>query len=96
MFLKLAAPALAPAVVQIALGQNAKTLFEPGISDTEFTKRAQTVIDAVQKNGGAYAEYFLMTSEEKLRMEEALVRNGWPEKKARCDATGCWPTWLWR
>ncbi len=81
MFLKLAAPVLAPAVVQIALGQNAKTLFEPGISDTEFTKRAQTVIDAVQKNGGAYAEYFLMTSEEKLRMEEALVRNGWPEKK---------------
>ena len=80
MFLKLAAPALSPAVVQIALGQHAAELLDPSIDADEFTKRAQAAIEEAKSNGGAYAAYFLMSTEEKGRMEAALVTNGWPNE----------------
>lgn len=79
MFLKLAAPTLPPAIVQVALGQNAETLLDPTITDQVFAQRAATVIQAALAQKDATTEYFLMTKEQQSKMIDKLAYNGWPQ-----------------
>ncbi len=79
MFLKKAAAALPPAILQVALGQDAESLLDPGIDDQEFDRRATAAIQKAGQQAGAIKEYFLMLSdEERKEMKSALKDNGWP------------------
>lgn len=78
MFLKLAAPKMSPASVQVALGQNAAELFDPTLSDDAFTVKAQAIVVTAVGQQEALAAYFCMTKGEQVIMEKALRDNGWP------------------
>ncbi len=80
MFLQLAAPTLPPAVVQVALGQNAEQLLDPNIDDNTFRQRAALVIQDALAQKDATREYFLLTDEERMAMRARLKVNGWPER----------------
>jgi hypothetical protein len=77
MFLKLAAPTLTPAAVQVALGQNAALLFEPGLEDTAFTNLARKIIASMQVQQSDLADFFQMTMDEYLRLKSECEQLGW-------------------
>ena len=78
MFLKLAAPKMSPASVQVALGQNAAELFDTALTDDAFTARAKEIIATAAGQQVALAAYFCMTKGEQVIMEKTLRDNGWP------------------
>ncbi len=78
MFLKLAAPQLSPAAVQVAFGQNAAELLDPKLGDDAFAKRAEEIIARASMEQGALAEYLCLSAGEQSMMEKTLKENGWP------------------
>ncbi|MBV9755900.1 MAG: hypothetical protein JO047_02505 [Alphaproteobacteria bacterium] len=85
LFLKLAAPTLSPAAVQIAMGQNAKRLFDPTIDDREFNRRAQAAIAAAGTNQEEWATWFTMPKEQQATIRERLADNGWPSDRGKAN-----------
>ena len=82
MFLKLAAATLSPALVQIALGQNAKALFDPSLDDTAFGVLAQRIIRETSANKDVLAEFHLASPDERARRDDGLKANGWSKALA--------------
>jgi Phosphatidylinositol 3- and 4-kinase len=83
MFLKLAAKTLSPAAVQIAMGQNAKRLFDPTIDDKEFTVRAQNAISSADANQKDWGTFFTLPKEQQAAISERLAANGWPSDRGK-------------
>jgi hypothetical protein len=77
MFLKRAAPTLSPALVQVAIGQNAKKLFDPALDDRGFAAVADQVIQDVANDKDVLAEYFQNSAEETSRINDIVEANGW-------------------
>ncbi len=77
MFLKLAAPKLSPAAAEVALGQNAEELFDPGLDDLTFERRVREIVAGAALEQDGLKEYLLLTLAERCEMEATLQANGW-------------------
>jgi hypothetical protein len=77
MFLKLAAPTLTPAAVQVALGQNADSLFDTTLDDRAFAVQAQTIIATIAQQQNDLAAFFQMSLSEYLLLEKECESLGW-------------------
>jgi hypothetical protein len=79
MFLKLAAPSLTPASLQVTMGQNAKALFDPNLDDQAFATLAKQIIARAAGEQKDVTDYFLMSKEERRAALVKVKAAGWPD-----------------
>lgn len=77
MFLKLAAPLLSPAAIQIALARHNRALFDLTLDDNGFTLVANRVIAEAEEQAADIKEFFGLPREVQDQIEEDLARLGW-------------------
>jgi hypothetical protein len=77
MFLKLAAPRLTPAAVQIGLSRFHAELFDPELDVDGFNALAGRIIDELETEQEALKEYCMMPREMRDTMDNDLLKAGW-------------------
>lgn len=87
MFLKLAAPRLCPAAIQVGLSRFNGELFDPALNMQTFPQLVDRIVTELEDDQNDIKEYFLMPVEMQRKVKQDLDASGWETGKFGIQAS---------